>query len=174
MKDVTYNNEYDKRGFTLVELLAVIVVLAIVMLIAVNAVLPKMEEARRQAFAIEANGFLKAAMQYVVTESLTSDLVIDDSESKCVTVEELVDAGHSALNKKKYSGKVIITKSGNNFLYTAYLANGSYMVQNAGVKDGVNISVNIDDVDKKTSAFVGTCTAEENTATPETTPTPGA
>ena len=51
----------DLRGFTLIELLAVIVVLAIIMLIAVNAVLPQMEKARRSSFAIEANGAIQAA-----------------------------------------------------------------------------------------------------------------
>ena len=42
-------NNNNLRGFTLVELLAVIVVLAIVMLIALQAVLPAMERARRSS-----------------------------------------------------------------------------------------------------------------------------
>ncbi|MEG1892380.1 MAG: type II secretion system protein, partial [Bacilli bacterium] len=59
------------RGFTLIELLAVIVVLAVIMLIAVNAVIPQMNNARRQAFAIEANGLVDSAQAFVVTASIT-------------------------------------------------------------------------------------------------------
>ena len=39
-----------KKGFTLVELLAVIVILAIIMLIAIPAVLSTLESARRKTF----------------------------------------------------------------------------------------------------------------------------
>ena len=63
----------SRRGFTLVELLAVIVVLAIVMLIALQAVLPAMDSARRQTFAIEANGAIDAANTYFMSSMWVSD-----------------------------------------------------------------------------------------------------
>ena len=48
-------------GFTLIELLAVIVVLAIVILMASMAIIPRMNEARKQVFAMEANEAINAA-----------------------------------------------------------------------------------------------------------------
>ena len=47
-------NIKNERGFTLIELLAVIVVLAIVLLMGAMAVIPRMNDARKQVFAIEA------------------------------------------------------------------------------------------------------------------------
>ena len=41
------NNKFKKKGFTLVELLAVIVILAVVILIAVTAVIPRMNKAKK-------------------------------------------------------------------------------------------------------------------------------
>lgn len=153
------SNLYAKRGFTLIELLAVIVVLAIVMLIAVQAVLPSLDDARQQAFAIEANGLKQAAQQYYVTESFASGLVIKDSH--CVTVATLVDKGHSDLDKSKYKGKVVITKTDSGiFLYKVYLMNDSYMVNGEGVDGNDNVNINATDHVKPAdaSAFQGlTC-----------------
>lgn len=141
---------YNERGFTLVELLAVIVVLAIVMLIAVNAVLPRMEEARKQAFLIEANGLIKSAQQYIVTESLAGNVnFVETGDAICVSVNDLVDKGHSSLDKNKYIGSVTITKSGNIYLYSASLRKeGGYQVVNAGVDTATksNVTIEVDDV----------------------------
>lgn len=155
MKTVTgkNNNIYNAKGFTLVELLAVIVVLAIVGLIAVQAVLPRMDEARRQAFAIEANGLVKSAQQYVVTKTLTSELTLFDGEETCVSVATLVDEGHSSLDKTKYDGKVVVEKKGDIFLYNIYLGNASFAVINKGVNGGANVSIGEGDVEKRTEAF---------------------
>ena len=59
---MTNNN---KKGFTLIELLAVIVVLAIVLVLATSTVLPMLNRARQNAFAIEANSVIDAASQAV-------------------------------------------------------------------------------------------------------------
>ena len=59
----------NKKGFTLVELLAVIVILAVVILIAVTAVIPRMNKAKRKAFDDEALAYIKAAEEYVVAEN---------------------------------------------------------------------------------------------------------
>ena len=51
----------NKKGFTLVELLAVIVILAVLILLALPAVLRTMERARDRAFITEANTIIRAA-----------------------------------------------------------------------------------------------------------------
>ena len=58
-----------KNGFTLVELLAVIVVLALIMIIAIPAVLDTMNKSRRQLFIEYAEKVLIAAQTQYVTDS---------------------------------------------------------------------------------------------------------
>ena len=58
-----------KNGFTLVELLAVIVVLALIMIIAIPAVLDTMNKSRRQLFVEYAEKVLIAAQTQYVTDS---------------------------------------------------------------------------------------------------------
>lgn len=144
------------RGFTLIELLAVIVVLAIIMLIAVNAIIPQTEKARERAFAIEANGLIKSAQQYVIAQGYTNHLVVDTT-GVCIKLETLVNSGDSELDKTKYSGHVIVKKSGNIFTYQAWLTNETYMVEGAGVASGANVPVDTEtDVKKYNSASSST------------------
>lgn len=142
----------DVRGFTLVELLAVIVVLAIVMLLAVQAVLPQMTIARKNSFAIEANGAIDAATSYVVTKALTANLIVPSgSKGLCVKIETLADGFYKA-DTSRYWGYVIITqKSGENtnYLYKVYLQNGQYMANGLGLDASGTSNVNIDGDDIK-------------------------
>ena len=55
----------DRKGFTLVELLAVIVVLAIVMGMAVVGITSVLENTRKSAFAADAKSYLEGAHQLV-------------------------------------------------------------------------------------------------------------
>ena len=87
----------NEHGFTLIELLAVIVVLAIVMLIAATAVLPRMAEARRQVFAIEANNIIETAQTYFMNNSLTGTggqgLPNDPSKVRFIIITKLIEDG---------------------------------------------------------------------------------
>lgn len=55
------NIKKNKKGFTLVELLAVIVVLSIIILIASSGIGSAMQKARKSALAIEGNELINAA-----------------------------------------------------------------------------------------------------------------
>ncbi len=59
------------KGFTLVELLAVIVVLALIMIIAIPAILEAMENARKQSFYLYANSVYQKAMNKYVNDVST-------------------------------------------------------------------------------------------------------
>lgn len=74
----------NKKGFTLVELLAVIVILAIVMGIAATLVIPMIEDARKGAFASTAMTIVDAA-----SKKASSD-IISGTNKTCYTVKELV------------------------------------------------------------------------------------
>ena len=54
----------NKKGFTLVELLAIIVILAIIAIIAVPIILNMIEEAKKGAFKSSANGYKDAVQKY--------------------------------------------------------------------------------------------------------------
>ena len=62
-----------KNGFTLVELLAVIVVLAIIMILAIPAVLNVMDDARRQSFVIAIDKYVTAVQQQFMSDSSFGD-----------------------------------------------------------------------------------------------------
>lgn len=156
-------NNNSLRGFTLVELLAVIVVLAIVMLIALQAVLPAMDSARRQTFAIEANGAIDAANTYFVSSMLTGDpnsgLPVNEGKTVCVEISTLYQAGYTELNPDNYSGKVEVVKKGNLYLYTVYIEkNKAMMVNGAGSDADSNVDIDESNVvDYNAETFKGTC-----------------
>lgn len=152
----------NKRGFTLIELLAVIVVLAIVMLLAVQAVLPQMEIARKNSFAIEANGAIEAAQSFFVTKALTNNLTVSSKEGLCIKVETMSPSFYKA-DISKYKGYVKITKKEgtNDFLYQVYLNNGQYMANGLGLDVGGANQKNItgdDIVEYDSETFTGTPT----------------
>ncbi len=71
----------NKKGFTLIELLAVIVVLAIVMVLATTTVLPLMNDAKKNSFAIEATDAINAATDLVTILPLNT-ISLDPYSSK--------------------------------------------------------------------------------------------
>ena len=84
-----------KKGFTLVELLAVIVILAVVILIAVTAVIPRMNKARKNALVDEALMYLNAAKEsYVFNDDI-------DNGASCINISELNDKYIKKSKKKR-------------------------------------------------------------------------
>ena len=63
-----------KKGFTLVELLAVIVILAILVLLAVPSVLKMMDSAKENAFKIEAENIINGAKLKFANDMLNDSL----------------------------------------------------------------------------------------------------
>jgi len=106
----------NKKGFTLVELLAVIVVLAIVMVLATTTVLPYMGKAREEAFRLEATNVVKSAESAVDLYSLGEIKLKNNANSCknsekntiCFTVNELIDLALYEGDKDVYSGSVTI------------------------------------------------------------------
>lgn len=116
-----------KKGFTLVELLAVIVVLAVIMLLAVNAVIPQMNKARKNAFVTEANAFIDAAGTYYQNAMLTGETGIT-AAGGCVDVAKLIGE-YIEKDGDDYKGRVNIAIDANNkATYTIWLSNGQYQI----------------------------------------------
>ena len=153
------NNE---RGFTLIELLAVIVVLAIVMLMGAMAVIPRMNDARKQAFALEANTAIQGVQQYLMSNELkasgTAQVFPTNTTPICVTIKELIDNTVVDFDSN-YEGYVIVQKvdNTNKYLYQITMTNGINAVYQKGVKNGANVDITSDMVDGDNGSSVDLC-----------------
>lgn len=112
----------NKKGFTLVELLAVIVVLAVIMVIAIPTVIDSMNSAKKSSFAMYGQKMLNAAMSKVQGDAL------DGKAAQSVyKFSELV------ASSGQYKGYVSYTSSTNT--YTVYFYNTDYMAKGANYNE---------------------------------------
>ena len=124
----------NKKGFTLVELLAVIVILSVVMLIAVTAVGPLMNRARKNALITEAESLINAAKVAVAAEQLNTSSIISKNPGKapCVDMKWLINGGYyEKTGDSDYVGSVKVAKSGNKYTYTVWITNKAFTIKNA-------------------------------------------
>lgn len=120
MKKELLNN---KKGFTLVELLAVIVVLAIIILIAMPSVMSAMDKARRNALVTEVNEISKIAQTAYADKSMGGTGLT----SACFNLKYLVDNGYMDKKLESYTGYVIVEVSDSGKVSTkADISNGIY------------------------------------------------
>lgn len=133
----------NRKGFTLVELLSVIVILAVVVLIATNAVVPMMGNAKKQVLATEANKFMEAAKTYYVNKSATG--------TKCYTYNEIINSGLIEKNDEAYTGSFQIEENNGKYTYKIWLSNGTNMV------DGKSPSITSEDVIDSSDDASTTC-----------------
>ena len=136
----------NKKGFTLVELLSVIVILSVIVLIATNAVVPMADSAKKQVLAMEANTLVKAAQTLYVQNS--------SSSSACYSYDELIDSGLIEKDDESYTGSISIeVDSEGKYTYKIWLSNGQYMI------NGITPDVTSDDVEASAENATTTCSA---------------
>ncbi len=163
-------NIKNVSGFTLIELLAVIVVLAIIILMASMAVIPRMNQARRQVFSMEANEALDAASSYWLDATIngTKNTFPINNETKCVTIAQLRTSGDFT-GGSDYSGVIYVHKKDattNTYEYAITMGNGNLMVVNAGISEDVK-PTNVKDYVKATiDTAIATCTDGKATKFP--------
>ena len=114
----------NKKGFTLVELLAVIVVLAFVMVLAAPSVLSSMNSARQSSFMLYAEKMLNAAQSRYQSDQLIR--IMDDTY--CYNISELSDS-----KTTQYAGFVQVTNgSKQNAEYRIWMFDKTYSIGMAG------------------------------------------
>ncbi len=107
-----------KKGFTLVELLAVIVILAVIALIATPMIMDVIEKSRRGAAIESVNGILEVAENYQMNQSLDGEEIETNID---LTSDILVYKG-----SKPESGRLIIGEKGRMSIVAKY---GKYCIE---------------------------------------------
>ena len=115
------------KGFTLVELLAVIVILALIALIATPIILNVINDAKKQAAKDSAYGYMDAVEKYIVSSELEDKSIQDGTYS----VEELNSMGVSVKGSTPDNGNIEI-KNGSVKSYDIGI--DGYEVSNGEVK----------------------------------------
>ena len=113
----------EARGFTLVEILAVIIILAVITLITVPIVTNAVKSARKGSFKVSAQNIVKAADKYYGEHEFEMNKVstfdFSKNDGKNEAGEELLVSG-----KKPISGKVVVSKQGD--IVLADISDGTY------------------------------------------------
>ena len=132
----------NKKGFTLVELLAVIVILAVVILIAVTAVIPRMNNAKKKAFIDEALIYMNSI----------SDAAVVNEGTECFNISDLGE--YVEQTKDGYSGAIYVNEDGN---VTINITNGTYyLVTN-------RVPLENDIVETQPTNFISSCSDTSKT-----------
>jgi prepilin-type N-terminal cleavage/methylation domain-containing protein len=139
------------KGFTLVELLAVIVILAIIMVIAIPAVLNTMESARRKTFAEYVDKVSTLSQKQLAEDQMLGNKLF----TECIVYN--VKTGLELNNTGNYEGWVLINPSKNDIYVTLY--DDNYVIIGYHYSDS---SVKMDDyIQKKNTENSSKLTIEE-------------
>ena len=146
----------NKKGFTLVELLAVIVILAVVMLIGGTTVLPMMQKAQKSSLGTEGVSMKKAAENAFQTELIKgSSATFKSTDKVCFSIAYLCANGYydkgCTGSGDKYTGSVLVSPGASSTEYHMWISNETYVYDNktdseitnpdnAGNGAGTNIS----------------------------------
>ena len=97
----------NKKGFTLVELMAVVIILIIVIFIAINKVNKSTKEARDKTIVANAGLYVKAVNGFISEKTINDD----NYESGKLTVSQLDSEGVTISGTKPDSGYVVFSNS---------------------------------------------------------------
>lgn len=93
-------NVLDKKGFTLIEVLGVLVVLSIIVLITTPFIQDKITESKKNAFVSDVNGYLRATRNKNTEDGTTSFTISDGKISPTVdTKGEILGKGKIQYNR---------------------------------------------------------------------------
>ena len=119
----------NKKGITLVELLAALALIAIISMIAVPLTLGVIKDSQGDANTVNKANIKEVAEMYVA-DNIGSTIDFDVTPTVTVTLKQLVDSGYISgdlkdkVKNKEYNldtSNVTITKDGNNYNYVVNL-----------------------------------------------------
>lgn len=147
----------NKNGFTLVELLAVIVILAVLALVAMPNVTRLMNDSRKNAFVTEVENFVTYAQTSYTNSQISGLTSGNGSEDEslitgqnfngttydyyCVSYKQLVNGGFiQKSNGQNYGGifEIYMPTDGSASTTIIYMTNGSYYVNGMSINKLAN------------------------------------
>ncbi len=123
----------NNKGFTLVELLAVIVILAVVMTMAVTAVGPLMARARKGALGEEGLQLIESAKTALQLEQMKATSKIKATSTVCFSLSYLNKGNYYDKGSSEgYTGSVLVkyVASTKSYQYYFWISNGTYKFEN--------------------------------------------
>lgn len=160
----------NKKGFTLVELLAVIAILAILVIIALPNVLKMFNDSKKNSFVNETREVFKTAQTQFVSDNLTHPGAVTYSNN-------LKTACNPATGKLEMQGRAVdggqlaysISLDAEGKVTSIKVSDGTYSYTGTSISDASAITA--DSVTTGTSYADATCTATTKpNSTPTTTP----
>jgi type IV pilus assembly protein PilA len=121
----------NNKGFTLVELLAVIVILAVILVIAIPNVIKIIDKARLDSYKRTEDMLVSAAQKYMAQQGITLNTVGDTttvSYNTDLKSNNLIDTINDQKSKTEcINSKVIVTKATNGYTYKPGLVCDNYI-----------------------------------------------
>ncbi len=116
------------KGFTLVELLAVIVILAVLVLLAVPSVIKMLDNSKKNAFQVEANSLIESAKLAYAQDMLTGTITgtsktVSGHTAYCYNKAAIAAHADKTFNTGAKLG-VLVDPTANT--YTIYYFDGTY------------------------------------------------
>lgn len=150
-------NKLNRNGFTLVELLAVIVILAVLALVAMPNVTRLMNDSRKNAFITEVENFVTYAQTSYINSQINGTITNSADESLitgqtfnnasydyyCVSYAKLVSGGFiQKSNGDNYKGifEIYMPTDGTSSKTVIYMSNGSYQINGLSINKLANKS----------------------------------
>lgn len=128
----------NKRGFTLVELLATIVILGIISTIAVVSVDKMLDHSREVECDSILQSITNAAKEYASDHRYTT---ITSSDAFQISVSDLIDNGYLSYNIQDPFKKEILTPAQKNNIFASIRLNKDYTVRYVRIINGGNLVI---------------------------------
>ena len=156
----------SKKGFTLVELLAVILILAMIMVIGVKAVMPIIVESKKKTLTAEGLSLLKTAkMAHEKEIGNDTTLMLTDKSSYCFSLAWLKEHNYYDKEDNNYDGAVLVKYNAETkgYDYKFWIKNDEFFIEN-GTSDNYEVQEGVPNLEDFTNCEGETKTVcEDNT-----------
>ena len=116
----------DKKGFTIVEILVVVVILAVIGLVIMISIIPRIESNAKNSFISDAKLYIQCATKYFSDEKIKNP----ESTGGCISISSLNKQDIDITDKNNYVGYVIVSLDEKETKYEIAITNKYYYSYN--------------------------------------------